>query len=151
MTRPGGAAGRPASSADLRQVVLVLRARWRMGFRGAARSPGRFALAALGVLFGIAFTAAMTFLAGAGMLHLVRHEGPEIADAALSGSFPAGFDFDGLALTIDAEHVAGSLGIIFAPRWSAGPFSADHVALTIAGVNAEPGLLVPELDVTLDA
>lgn len=77
---------------------------------------------------------------------LGRHE----ADQLLPGSFPLGFDFDGLDLATDGPNLSGSLATLVAPRWSAGPLSADHVALAIARFTAAPGLLVPEMDLAVD-
>lgn len=76
--------------------------------------------------------------------------GPREADALLPGPFPAGFDFAGLELVIDSEQIVGRLGVLMAPRWSSGPFSADHVALSIAHADAKPKRLIPELEMSLD-
>ncbi len=77
------------------------------------------------------------------------HLGAYEANALAPGSFPAGLDFDGLELDVEGGNVVGSLGQIVAARWVAGPFSADHVAFAIERVTAEPGLLVPAMELTV--
>jgi len=71
------------------------------------------------------------------------------ANALAPGSFPGGIDFDGLDIDIKGGHVLGSLGQVVAPMWAAGPFSADHVAFGVDHFSAEPGLLVPSLQLTV--
>jgi len=71
------------------------------------------------------------------------------ANAVAPGSFPGGVDFEGLDLDFQGGHVVGSLGQVVAPRWVAGPFSADHVAFEVTRFTAEPGLLVPEMELTV--
>jgi hypothetical protein len=76
--------------------------------------------------------------------------GPAEAAAIAGPSFPAGFAFDGLALTTDGGTAKGTLGQLMAAHWTSGPLSADHLALGSIAFTAEPGLLVPELAVTVD-
>lgn len=71
------------------------------------------------------------------------------ANAVAPGSFPGGLDFDGLDLDVVGGHVKGTLGQVVAEQWAAGPFSADHVSFGVEHFTAEPGLLVPSMELTL--
>lgn len=75
--------------------------------------------------------------------------GPAEAAAFLGAGFPGGLAFDGLELMTEGGKMKGALGQVMAPRWASGPVTADHVAIGAVEFAAEPGLLVPELDVVV--
>lgn len=72
---------------DWRQVRLVLGVRWRVLLRAATSSPGRLALALLGLVLQAGLLLFLSVAAGLAMRHLVTREGPELADAALHAGF----------------------------------------------------------------
>lgn len=127
------------SSLDLRQVGLVLLARWRIGVRSATRSPGRLLLSLLGVVLQVAFVTVLTVLAGAGMAHLVGSDGRAAADAAVHAGFLATF------LWLAASPPLGLRGNEFldVTKLFTLPVSPRTVlAATLAGLSTSTSVLV---------
>jgi len=69
--------------------------------------------------------------------------------AALAGdALPGGLVVQGLELDLEASVLSGSIAALHAPRYVLAPFEGELVELTIDHFRGEPGLLIPQVDVS---
>ncbi|MFO0749584.1 MAG: hypothetical protein U1F43_28520 [Myxococcota bacterium] len=70
--------------------------------------------------------------------------------AALAGDqLPEGLVAEGVVVDIDGDLVRGHVGALTAARYHNGPFDAELVAVEIPAFTGAPGLILPQVTVTL--